>query len=121
AEAVALDLRKLVALRAEIAAEHAQLKTDGTTLAEERQRIELLLTQKQKARTESAKALEEQRAKVAKLAEQATDLKELIARSEREVAGAAAAAEAARRSDAAQAAKPTRPSTAPPSLGGSDR
>jgi septal ring factor EnvC (AmiA/AmiB activator) len=114
ADALSADLRTLVALHDEMGREHERLAAAGTALAEDQQRIALLIAEKHKARAASAEALLDADERVAELAEQATSLKELIARSEAEVAAGAAAE--ARRADAARAA-------APParSLGDSDR
>lgn len=124
AEALALDLKQLVSLRTEMAKERDRLRTDATTLVEEKRRIELLIAQKHRVQAEREKALDAERKKAADLAERAGNLKELIASIEREVASAAAAAEAARKAEAERLAaakgKPA-PTAKPSSLGRSDR
>ncbi|MCW5696345.1 MAG: peptidoglycan DD-metalloendopeptidase family protein [Bauldia sp.] len=80
AEAAALvaDMEALMALRAEQEAEQSRLLADAATLAEESQRIELLLAERQTASDETAAELEEQRARAAALAADAGTLEELI-------------------------------------------
>ncbi len=95
AEAVATDLRSLVALRKEQERERDRLRTDTTALLEGRTRISLLLEQKRAARAASAEALANEEKRAAALADQATSLRDLISRLERdEPAAAAASAEA---------------------------
>ncbi|CAN5304604.1 peptidoglycan DD-metalloendopeptidase family protein [soil metagenome] len=95
ANKVADDLRALVALRQEQERERDRLRADSTALIEGRARVTLLLEQKRAQRTASAEALanEDKRAKA--LADQATSLRDLIARLESENATAGAAAAAA--------------------------
>jgi septal ring factor EnvC (AmiA/AmiB activator) len=116
AEALSSDLRSLVALHDEMNREHERLQQAGTALAEERERISLLIAEKHKARDASAQQLLDTEGRMEELATEATSLKDLIARSEREIAAAADAAAEARRADAAR----TSPS-AGGGLGDSDR
>ncbi len=95
AEQVANDLRALVALRKEQERERDRLRADTTALLEGRTRISLLLEQKRAARAASAEALANEEKRAAALADQATSLRDLIAKLEsQEPAAAAAAAEA---------------------------
>lgn len=80
AEAAALvsDMEQLVSLRAEQEAEQTALLADAGTLAEESERIELLLMERQIASNQTAAELEEQRQRAAALAADAETLEELI-------------------------------------------
>ena len=91
AEAVATDLHSLVALRKEQERERDRLRADTTALLEGRTRISLLLEQKRAARAASLEALSNEEKRAAALADQATSLRDLIARLEREEPAAAAA------------------------------
>ncbi len=92
AEKVAGDLRSLVALRQEQERERDRLRADTKALLEGRTRISLLLEQKRAARAASAEALSNEDKRAAALADQATSLRDLIARMEREEPAAATAA-----------------------------
>ena len=91
AQSVATDLHALVALRKEQERERDRLRADTTALLEGRTRISLLLEQKRAARAASADALANEEKRSAALADQATSLRDLIARLEREEPAAAAA------------------------------
>lgn len=101
-EALAADLSELVDLRAKMAAEGETLKRDLASLGEERVRLAALVEARQAAVGDAEKALGAERERARDLARQATSLKELIERMEREVASAARAADEARRADAAR-------------------
>lgn len=109
------DLKKLVALKSDIAAERDRLRADATKLLEDRTRVQLLIEEKRNQASASATALAAEQQKAAALAEKATSLKDLIGRMEVQIAAAAeasaaaekAAAEAAAKTAAAPAAKPT--------------
>ncbi len=119
AEAVATDLSSLVALRKEQERERDRLRTDTTALLEGRTRISLLLEQKRAARAASADALANEEKRAAALADQATSLRDLIARLEREEPTAAAAsAEAEKAAALARQKSGDRPAK---SLGSIDR
>ncbi len=119
AEAVATDLRSLVALRQEQERERDRLRADTTALLEGRTRISLLLEQKRAARAASAEALTNEEKRAAALADQATSLRDLIARLERdEPAAAAASAEAEKAAVIAHENSGNRPAK---SLGSVDR
>jgi septal ring factor EnvC (AmiA/AmiB activator) len=119
AQKVADDLRSLVALREEQEGERDRLRADTTAILEGRTRISLLLDQKRAARDASVEALANEEKRAAALASQATSLRDLIARLERENATASAAsAEAERAAAAAHDQSGGRPAK---SLGSADR
>ncbi len=91
AEKLAGDLLSLVSLRKEQERERERLRTDMTALLEGRTRISLLLDQKRASREASAEALANEEKRAAALADQATSLRDLIARLESENSTAAAA------------------------------
>jgi murein hydrolase activator len=98
-EALASDLGDLMRLRRSIAAERETLASGVTNLRAERQRLAALVEARQAALIAAEKALDTERERAAEIAEQATSLKDLIARMEAEIAVAARIAEAARKSD----------------------
>jgi septal ring factor EnvC (AmiA/AmiB activator) len=114
------DLRELIALRTEIEREHGRLKSDAVALADERARIEFLITEKRSQGFASAQALADEEAKAAELARQATSLKDLIAQMESKI-GAVAKASAEADKSAAANAKPGSNKPRPSSLGAADR
>lgn len=119
AAALADDLQVLLALRADQARERDRLRGDALRLAEEGERLELLIAEKQRAGTRSAAALRQEQERAARLASQAASLKELIGRVETEIETAAAAAAAAAAADR-QRSEQAEP-VAPLALGDSDR
>ncbi len=96
AEALAADLAELVKVRDEIAAERDGLGRDLAALSDEKNRMTLLVQERQKRQAEAEKAIAAERSRAAGLARQANDLKDLIARMESQVAPASRAAAAAR-------------------------
>jgi len=82
AEALAADLAALVRLRQQIAEERDRLGRDLLVLADDRQRLSLLIDERQKRQADAEKALADERARAAQLARQAADLRELIAKLE---------------------------------------
>ena len=98
-EILAADLAELMALRKSVASERDKLKIEVAQLAEERGRLAALVDARRTAIGEAEKALASERARMATLARQALDLKDLIARMENEVASARRAAEAARKAE----------------------
>ena len=121
ADRLALDLKALVALKNEMAVERDRMRRDAISLAEERARIEMLLAEKREQRLASASALADEEKRAAALAAQATSLKDLIARMEKEIAAAAEAKAAAEKAaaDNRKAAEAGR--AKPTSLGSADR
>ena len=119
ADKVASELQQLVSLRTEQEQERDRLRADATALIEGRTRIALLLAEKQRQRASSADALAREQARAAALAEQATNLKDLISRMESQNATAAAAsAEADKAAAIARTETGGRPAK---SLGSADR
>ncbi|MDB5593849.1 MAG: uncharacterized protein JWM36_810 [Hyphomicrobiales bacterium] len=104
-QALASDLTDLVSLRKAIAGEKDQMRRETATLSQERERLAALVDARQGALSEAEQQLAAQRQRSSELSRQAADLKELITRSEVEIAAAGRAAEEARKADeAAQAA-----------------
>jgi murein hydrolase activator len=96
ADKLAADLAELIRVRGAIATERDDLNRDLAGLSEERQRMSLLIEERQKKQTEAEKALETERQRAISLARQADSLKDLIAKLEQDVALSARAAGAAR-------------------------
>ncbi len=101
AEALAADLSDLVRLRHAIASERDSLRHEVADLVHERQRLAALVDARQAALGTAEQALAAEQDRARDIAQQAANLKQLIARTESEVAGAAHAAEEARKADAA--------------------
>jgi murein hydrolase activator len=99
-EALATDLTELARLRQEIATERDALAVDRAALDEDRRRISALVEERQKSLGDNEQALESERNRAQALAKQVENVRELVARMEREVASAVRAAEAARQADA---------------------
>jgi septal ring factor EnvC (AmiA/AmiB activator) len=123
ADQLAADLRQLQSLRAEMERERDRLRADASALLEERTRMQLLVEQRKKDRDRSVAALEDEERRAVALAQQATSLKDLIARMEDEIEAAAKAkaeaeAAAARNRELAEADRDRR---RPKSLGNADR
>ncbi len=97
AEKLAADLAELVRVRAASAIERDDLTRDLAALSEERQRMSLLIEERQKKQIETEKALDRERQRAIALARQADSLKDLIAKLEQDVALSARAAGAAGR------------------------
>jgi septal ring factor EnvC (AmiA/AmiB activator) len=116
AEALATDIEDLVALRAEQETERDRLVTNGRNLAEEEQRLALLIAERQQSLNLAADALAAEEARAAELAARAGNLEELI--------GVVAAAAPAERGPEMAYADPGRPAgeAGPPViLGEADR
>ena len=120
ADKVSADLRRLMTLKNEMTTERDRVRADLTTLAEEKTRVQLLIEEKRDRRAASIQALADEQRKAATLADQATSLKDLIARMEKEIAAAARASAAAEK-----AAEANRQAALnghhPTSLGSADR
>ncbi len=91
------DLGELANLRKQIAAERDKMARDLYILADERQRLSLLIEERQRKQTEVEKSLAEERQRAAALARQAADVKELIAKLEQGLDSAARASRQALR------------------------
>lgn len=94
-DSLLVELSEFVRVRSEIAAEKEALGRDLAALSQERTRMTVLVQERQRKQAEAEKALESERARSVQLARQADNLKDLIARMEREIAAAARAAAAA--------------------------
>ncbi len=97
AEALAADLADLLRIRKEIADEKDRLVRDVAALTEDRQRIGLLIQERQKKQTETEKVLEAERQKSLVLARQVDNLKDLIGKVEQGLDSASRAARSAER------------------------
>lgn len=97
-EALAADLAELHRLKAVIAEEKNRLRGDAMRLAEEKSRLELLLSAKRQEHQKSVRNLEDEKKRAAELAARAGSLQELIASLEAEIESAR---EAARKSQQA--------------------
>nr|WP_319385627.1 peptidoglycan DD-metalloendopeptidase family protein [uncultured Roseibium sp.] len=95
-EALAADLAELQRLKSVIAEEKNRLGGDAMRLAEEKSRLELLLSAKRQEHQKSVKVLEEEKKRAAQLADEAGSLEELIANLEVEIESAREAAEKSR-------------------------
>ena len=96
ATALADELADLVRVRKEIAAERERLSRDLASISEERQRLSLLVEERQKVLAEKEKTLASTRQHAADLARQAGSLQDLIASLEK---GLDTASRAAREKD----------------------
>jgi len=100
AEALAGELGDLVRVRAEAAAERDGLARDLMALSFEKNRMTLLVDERQKRQTETEKKLEAERQRAVELSRQADNLKDLISRLERGLDNASRAARSAEESRA---------------------
>jgi septal ring factor EnvC (AmiA/AmiB activator) len=97
-QALLTDLAEFVRVRNEIIVEREQSARDILALSLERQRMNLLVEERQKRQTEAEQALQAESRRAADLARQADNLQDLIAKLEKEIAGSARAAQAAKAS-----------------------
>ncbi len=95
-EALAADLEELQRLKAVIAKEERRLRGDAMRLAEEKSRLELLLSAKRLEHTKTVRVLADEKRRAEELAARAGSLKELIADLEAEIDSAREAAEKSR-------------------------
>ena len=84
AEALAADLAELARVRRDLTAEREGLDRDVAALSEERQRMTLLVQERQKTQAEKEKALGEERQRAIALGRQADSLKDLISKLEQD-------------------------------------
>ena len=96
-EALAAELADLVRIRKDIAEERDLLAKDVAALSDERQRMTLLIGERQRQQSETEKALETERQRAAALARQVDNLRDLIAKLEQGLDGPGRAARAAAR------------------------
>jgi murein hydrolase activator len=80
ADLLVADLTELVRIRKEIADIHDGLTRDLAALGADRERLALLIEQRQKQQVETERALDAERQRVAQLARQADSLKDLMAK-----------------------------------------
>ena len=97
AEAIASDLADLLRIRKDIADEKDRLVRDVAAQSEDRQRIALLIQERQKKQAETERALESERQKSLVLARQVDNLKDLIGKVEQGLDNAGRAARQAER------------------------
>jgi septal ring factor EnvC (AmiA/AmiB activator) len=95
AEALAGDLNDLVRVRAEAAAERDGMARDLAALSDEKNRMTLLIGERQKRQSEAEKELETARQQAVQLSRQADNLKDLIAKLERSLDSGSRTARAA--------------------------
>jgi len=112
-EALRQDLEQLAALRGSIAKERDELAQRSSNLALDKTRLTALIDARQQSLSAAEQALAAQRERDARLAEQASNLKDLIARMESEIGAAksadqAIAADVAAKAAAARGADPAR-------------
>jgi septal ring factor EnvC (AmiA/AmiB activator) len=96
-DALAGDLKDLLNVRKAIDTEHDRLKAEVASLDNERTRMTALVGERQKQQVERQKALEAERARATELAQQADNLKDLIAKLEQGLDPATRAAREAAR------------------------
>jgi murein hydrolase activator len=104
-EALVSDLADLIRLRQSVATEKAQLARQVQDLGEQRQKLAALIDTRQAALGVAQQALAAEHDRAANLASQASNLVQLIARMEDELAGAKRAADEARKAAAARQAE----------------
>jgi septal ring factor EnvC (AmiA/AmiB activator) len=97
AEQLVSDLAELVRLRKEIAGERETLARDLAMMADDQQRLSLLVEGRQKRQTAAEGELEAERQRATALARQADNVKDLIAKLEQGLDGETRAARAAAR------------------------
>ena len=86
AETLAAELAELDRVRGEMTTERASLGRDLAAFSDEQQRMTLLVQERQKKQAETEKALDAERQRAAILGRQADNLKDLIAKLERDAA-----------------------------------
>ncbi len=97
AEALASDLADLLRIRKEIADEKDRLVRDVAALTEDRQRISLLISERQKQQSSTERALDAEQQNSLALARQVDNLKDLIGNVEKGLDSASRASRAADR------------------------
>ena len=113
AQALAGDLNELVELRKNIAQEKERLAAEAAAFARDNEKLQSLVVARQGALKDNEQKLAEQRQRLSELALQSPDVRDLISRSESEIAGANRAAEEAKAADAARARAGTRTAALP--------
>jgi septal ring factor EnvC (AmiA/AmiB activator) len=95
AQRLAGDLAELVKLRAEIGEEKSKLTQDMAELTSERQRLTVLIDERQRKQSEAEKAMQAERQNALQLSRQVDNLKDLVTRLEQGLDAATKAARAA--------------------------
>lgn len=113
AQALSSDLNELVELRKSIATEKDRLSAESASFARDNEKLSALVVARQGALKDTEQKLNEQRQRLSDLARQSADFRELIARSESEIAAAGRAAQDAKAADAAQARSGGRMASSP--------
>jgi septal ring factor EnvC (AmiA/AmiB activator) len=108
AEALAVELGELVRVRKDIAEERNRLSRDVVALGDDRQRMTVLIEERQKRLGEVEKAVETERQQAIALANEADNLKDLIFKLERNLDGPTRSARAAARASENKAAAESR-------------
>ena len=106
AQSLASDLNDLVELRKTIAQEKERMAAEAQTFVRDNEKLATLMAARQISLKDTEQKLAEQRQRLLELAKQSSDFKELILRSETEIAAAGRGAQEARAADAAQARNP---------------
>src|SRR5262249_24055809 len=112
AEALSVDLAERVRLHEQIAEERHMIARDFFVLADERQRLALLIEERQKRQTEAERALGAERQHANQLARQAQNLNQLIAELEQGLDPAARATRASARASDDRKALDSKPDLA---------
>lgn len=99
--ALIADLTELARVRQDIIAERHKAARDILAVAVDRQRMSLLVEERQKRQAETEQALKAESQRAAELARQADNLQDLIAKFEKEIVASARAAQAAARASLA--------------------
>jgi murein hydrolase activator len=111
-EGLMSELSNLVRVRKDLATERDRQSTELAALGAEQKRMEALVEERQKRQAEVEHAMEEERQRVASLARQADNLKDLIAKLEQGVEAARRAARLAARPPPEPKPADTKPSPA---------
>jgi septal ring factor EnvC (AmiA/AmiB activator) len=106
AKFLAQELEDLVRVRKETAAGIEQQKSEIASLNDNRTKLDLLLDMRRKEQAANEEELARSRVRAEQLAQEVKSLKELIERSEKEIASAQAAAEAAAKAEASRLIEP---------------
>lgn len=106
AKFLAQELEDLVRVKKQMGKEIEQQKTEIASLTENSTKLDLLIGMRRKDQVSSEEELIRSRARSEQLASEVKSLRELIERSEKEIASSQAAAEAAAKADASRLVEP---------------
>lgn len=112
ADRLIADLDNLIQVRRNIAQERDRLKADREALSADQQKVSLLVEARQKQLAETERELAAEQARAQDLARQVDNLKDLIARLEKDLKSAAEAAKSASLKGTPDATKPAAPGDA---------